>query len=61
MSFGSARQSRPVRQSGRFAVLDLEDLGPFYRLAEEVGSDVLALQQRLVQAAEAGKPKPGSR
>ena len=37
-----------LQQSGRFGVLDLEDLGPFYRLAEEVGSDVLALQRRLV-------------
>ena len=38
-----------LQQSGRFGALDLDDLGPFYRLAEEVGSDVLALQQRLAQ------------
>jgi hypothetical protein len=36
-----------LQQYGRNAALDVEDLGPFYRLAEEIGGDVVALQQRL--------------
>jgi hypothetical protein len=36
-----------LQQYGRNARLDVEDLGPFYRLTEEIASDVLALQQRL--------------
>lgn len=36
-----------LQQYGRSAPLDLEDLGPFYRLAEEIQGDVLALQERL--------------
>lgn len=35
-----------LQQYGRNAPLDVEDIGPFYRLAEEIESDVLALQQR---------------
>ena len=38
-----------LQQFGRSAQLDVEDLGPFYRLAEEIASDVLALQARLSQ------------
>jgi len=37
-----------LQQYGRTAPLDVEDLGPFYRLAEEIQGDVLALQERLV-------------
>ena len=36
-----------LQQFGRNASLDVEDIGPFYRLAEEIGGDVLALQRRL--------------
>jgi len=36
-----------LQQYGRNAPLDVEDIGPFYRLAEEIESDVLALQERL--------------
>ncbi len=36
-----------LQESGRVAPLDVEDLGPFVRLAEEIGSDVEALQGRL--------------
>jgi hypothetical protein len=36
-----------LQQYGRNAPLDVEDIGPFYRLAEEIGGDVLALQRRL--------------
>ncbi len=36
-----------LQQYGRSALLDVEDLGPFYRLAEEIQGDVLALQERL--------------
>lgn len=36
-----------LQQSGRGANPDVEDLGPFYRLAEEIESDVLELQRRL--------------
>jgi hypothetical protein len=36
-----------LQQYGRRAPLDVEDIGPFYRLAEEIESDVLALQRRL--------------
>jgi len=36
-----------LQQYGRNASLDVEDIGPFYRLAEEIGGDVLALQRRL--------------
>ena len=50
-----------LQQSGRFAALDLEDLGPFYRLAEEVGSDVLALQQRLVCKSDGAESKRSPR
>ncbi len=36
-----------LQQLGRNASLDIEDIGPFTRLAEEIESDVLQLQQRL--------------
>jgi hypothetical protein len=36
-----------LQQYGRNASLDVEDISPFYRLAEEIGGDVLALQRRL--------------
>jgi hypothetical protein len=36
-----------LQQYGRNAPLDVEDIGPFYRLAEEIQSDVLGLQERL--------------
>lgn len=36
-----------LQQYGRSAPLDVEDLGPFFRLAEEIQGDVLALQERL--------------
>jgi hypothetical protein len=36
-----------LQQYGRNASLDVEDIGPFYRLAEEIGGDLLALQRRL--------------
>jgi hypothetical protein len=36
-----------LQQFGRNASLDVEDIGPFYRLAEEIGGDVLTLQRRL--------------
>lgn len=36
-----------LQQYGRSVPLDVEDLGPFYRLAEEIQGDVLALQERL--------------
>ncbi len=36
-----------LQQWGREAPLDVEDIGPFTRLAEEIESDLLLLQQRL--------------
>ncbi len=36
-----------LQESGRISPLDVEDLGPFVRLAEEIGSDVEALRGRL--------------
>jgi hypothetical protein len=36
-----------LQQYGRNAPLDVEDIGPFYRLAEEIGSDLTALCRRL--------------
>lgn len=36
-----------LQQYARNAPLDVEDIGPFYRLAEEIQSDVLSLQARL--------------
>lgn len=35
-----------LQQYGRNAALDVEDIGPFYRLAEEIGCDVAALRRR---------------
>jgi len=39
-----------LQQYGRNASLDVEDIGPFYRLAEEIESDVLELQRKLAPA-----------
>jgi len=39
-----------LQQLGRRVSADLDDLGPFYRLAEEIGSDVSALRERLLLA-----------
>lgn len=36
-----------LQQYGRSVPVDVEDLGPFFRLAEEIHGDVLALQERL--------------
>ncbi len=36
-----------LQVSGRVTAVDIEDLGPFVRLAEEIGSDVEALRARL--------------
>jgi hypothetical protein len=35
-----------LQQYGRNAPVDVEDLGPFYRLAEEIASDLHALRSR---------------
>jgi hypothetical protein len=42
-----------LQQYGRNANLDVEDIGPFYRLAEEIESDVLELQRKLAPADSA--------
>lgn len=42
-----------LQQCRRSTGTDDEDIGPFCRLAEEIGSDVLELQRRL-----AGPPAP---
>ena len=44
-----------LQQLGRDAPLDVEDIGPFTRLAEEIESDLLLLQQRLLSP---GTPTP---
>ncbi len=36
-----------LQQYGKNAPLDVEDLGPFFRLAEEIESDLLVLTRRL--------------
>ena len=36
-----------LQQYGRNAPLDVEDIGPFYRLADEIENDVLELQRKL--------------
>lgn len=36
-----------LQQYRRSSGMDDEDIGPFYRLAEEIGGDVLELQRRL--------------
>lgn len=41
-----------LHQYGRSAPLDVEDLAPFYRLAEEIQADVLALQARLAPPSQ---------
>lgn len=43
-----------LQQYGRNAPLDVEDIGSFYRLAEEIQADVLAVQRRLAPRPEAG-------
>jgi hypothetical protein len=43
-----------LQQYGRNASLDVEDIGPFYRLAEEIQADVLTLQERLVPRPKTG-------
>lgn len=43
-----------LQQLGRSAPLDAEDLGPFFRLAEEIQGDVLALRERLVPPGTTG-------
>ena len=40
-----------LQQYGRNAPLDVEDIGPFYRLAEEIESDVLAIREGLSNPA----------
>ncbi len=42
-----------LHQYGRTTPLDVEDLAPFYRLAEEIQADVLTLQARLAPPSEA--------
>lgn len=42
-----------LQQYGRNADLDVEDIGPFYRLAEEIESDILDLQRKLAPADSA--------
>jgi hypothetical protein len=41
-----------LQASGRVAPLDVEDLGPFVRLAEEIGSDVESLRARLASTVK---------
>jgi hypothetical protein len=36
-----------LQQYRRSSGMDDEDIGPFYRLAEEIGGDILELQRRL--------------
>lgn len=43
-----------LQQYGRNASLDVEDIGPFYRLAEEIESDILELQRKLAPADSTG-------
>ena len=45
-----------LQQYGRNAPLDVEDIGPFYRLAEEIESDVLELQRKLAPAESTETP-----
>jgi hypothetical protein len=44
-----------LQQYGRNAPLDVEDIGPFYRLAEEIESDVLAIRERLTACPATGR------
>jgi hypothetical protein len=44
-----------LQQYRRSAGMDDEDIGPFYRLAEEVGSDLLEFQRRLKTSAAPGQ------
>ena len=43
-----------LQQYRRSAGMDDEDIGPFYRLAEEIGSDLLEFQRRAKAAAAPG-------
>jgi hypothetical protein len=45
-----------LQQYGTHASLDVEDIGPFCRLAEEIEADVLALQDGLVDRSTADPP-----
>jgi hypothetical protein len=45
-----------LQQFGRNAPLDVEDIGPFCRLAEEIESDVLELQRRVMPSEKADPP-----
>jgi hypothetical protein len=42
-----------LQASGRVAPLDADDLGPFVRLAEEIGSDIEALRARVASPGKA--------
>ena len=44
-----------LQQYRRSAGMDDEDIGPFYRLAEEIGSDLLEFQRRLKASAAPGR------
>ncbi len=48
-----------LQQLGRRGAMDAEDIGPFTRLAEEIESDVLELQRRLLPPSSA--PAGGER
>ncbi len=43
-----------LQQYGRSAPLDPEDLGPFFRLAEEIQADVLTLKERVAPRPVSG-------
>jgi hypothetical protein len=48
-----------LQQLGRDAAFEIEDIGPFTRLAEEIESDLLVLQHRLLsQGPPAPRRKP---
>ena len=44
-----------LQQYGRNAPLDVEDIGPFYRLAEEIESDVLAIREGFTACPATGR------
>jgi hypothetical protein len=43
-----------LQEAGRVAPVDADDLGPFVRLSEEIGSDVEALRARLAAGVKPG-------
>jgi hypothetical protein len=47
-----------LQQYRRSSGMDDEDIGPFYRLAEEIGGDVLELQRRLETSRVPSPDKP---